>query len=163
MRPLPPLALALALALTGCDAGNRADPGGDNAQRSPTLVVSTPFEGQQVVSAAATGHVLAKFDLVGGAWGRCAGSKVRYRLQHQEFDRASGKPVLLPADAPWVVVDDATKAVSLGALEPRTDAEVPYVLTVEAIDKDGSPWTRAEANAGARVVRRFTVHKTWTN
>lgn len=163
MRRLLPLAVALALA--GCDAGNRADPGSDNTFQSPTLIVSTPSEGQQVVPAAGDGVVRVLFDLQGATIGRGAGSKVRYRLQRRAFDK-DAKPADLPADAPWVVVAEPQRAVSLGVLLPATDSEQPYVLTAEVLDKDGTPWTREEegrgtVNARARVVRKFTVHKSW--
>ena len=162
MRRLIPL---VALALTACDAGNRAAPGSDNDFQSPTLVVSTPSEGQQVVPAAGDGVVRVFFDLQGGTLGRGAGSKVRYRLQRDAVD-TKFEPVKVPADAPWVVVDDPKRAVSLGKLEPATDPERGYVLTAEVIDKDGNPWTREEPGKGlvngrARVVRKFTLHRSW--
>jgi hypothetical protein len=202
MRRLLPLAVALALA--GCDAGNRADPGSDNTFQSPTLIVSTPSEGQQVVPAANDGVVRVLFDLQGATLGRGAGSKVRYRLQREverprtgiafllrlvedptthvaspdaaglrlledkEADDKAVEKALEPLQTPWILVADPQRAVSLGKLAPVTnlDAQHPYVLTAEVLDKDGQPWTREEegkgtVNARARVVRRFTVHTSW--
>jgi hypothetical protein len=164
------VALPLLLVLAGCDAGNRADPGSDNALRSPFLVVSTPYEGQQVVPEPPGSPVRALFDLQGATLGRCAGSKVRYRLDRQVVP-PDGKPVLTPV-SDWTVLERPAEAVSLGALPVATDPEGGYVLTAEVLDKDGKPWTREEAGADAaaakrvvnpssRVVRRFTVHPKW--
>lgn len=163
-------ALPLLLLLAGCEAGNRADPGGDNAQRSPTLTISTPYEGQQVVPEPPGSPVRAHFDLQGGRLGRTAGSKVRWKLDRIEVP-ADGKPVPRPVTE-WTVLEDPTRAVSLGKLAVATDPEQPYVLTAEVLDKDGKPWTREEpgvdpaaakrvVNPAARVVRRFTVHAAW--
>ena len=74
------LALALAApALTGCDAGNRQDPGADNTLGAPTVTVASPYEGQVVVRSRQGAAVLAKFDLT-GALGRNEGATLRYRL-----------------------------------------------------------------------------------
>jgi hypothetical protein len=136
------LGLSLLLLLAGCEAGNRADPGSDNAQLSPTLVISTPYEGQQVVPEPAGAPVRALFDLQGGRLGRTAGSTVRWRLDRRKVP-ADGNPVLEPVTE-WTILEDPARAVSLGTLGvAATPARV--------------------VNPAARVVRRFTVHAAWAN
>lgn len=167
---LAPVLSALLLALPGCDAGNRADPGSDNAFACPRLSIASPFEGQQVVPLKAGSPVLALLDVTGGALGRGAGSRLRWRLER--VDEAGtlltvakdGKPV--PTfEVPWTTLDLPEKAVSLGALEPGH-----YRLVAEVLTRDGAPWTRVEKDAAGReqtlnaastVVRRFSVHAGW--
>jgi hypothetical protein len=157
--------------LAGCDAGNRAAPGSDNAQTSPTLVVSTPHEGQQVVPEPKGAPVRALFDLQGGRIGRTAGSKVRWRLDQLVSMPKKDQPNRTTI-TDWTVVEDPARAVNLGVLPAATRPEDGYVLTVEVLDKDGKPWTREEpakdagaaariVNPSARVVRSFTVHDEW--
>jgi hypothetical protein len=165
------IVLPLLLVLAGCDAGNRAAPGSDNAQTSPVLVISTPHEGQQVVTEPKGSPVRALFDLQGGRIGRTAGSTVRWKLERLVAVPAKDQPTRTPVKD-WTVVEDPARAVSLGVLEAATRAETAYVLTAEVLDKDGKPWTREEpakdaggapriVNPAARVVRTFTVHDAW--
>lgn len=153
------LAVLFPLLLAGCDAGNRAEPGSDNALRSPEVRVVAPYEGQAVVPEAAGRPVLAHFDLEGSSLGRGAGSTLRYRV-----DRLDGAGAVLKAGE-WTSVQTPQANQSLGVLEAGA-----YALTAEVLDPSGKPWTREEPggdgqprqlNPGARTQRRFTVAAGW--
>lgn len=153
-------AVALLLLLPGCDAGHREAPGSDNAFQCPSVTVASPFEGQQVVPLKAGAPVLAQIDVVGGALGRGAGSRLRWRLER--VDGAAQPPA---GEAAWTTIDLPEKAVSLGVLAPGA-----YQLSAEVLRADGTPWTRVEPdaagapttkNAASTAVRRFSVHAGW--
>lgn len=160
-RALVPLAAALLLALTGCDAGNREAPGSDNAFACPSVAITAPYEQQAVVVSQAGAPVRALFDLRGATLGRGKGSTLRYRLD------APGQP------GAWILVGEPSQAVELGVLAPTAGPgdDQFYVLTAEVLDASGQPWTRSEAgpagaaarvvNASATAVRRFRVHAGW--
>jgi hypothetical protein len=135
----------LALGLAGCDAGNRAAPGSDNALGAPTVTLSTPYEGQTVVRSRLGAPVLASIDVT-GVLGRGAGSTLRYRLDAGE------------AQGEWVAVADASKAVALGDLKANDENVPQYTLTVEVLDKTGSPWTRAETTGAGDAATTRTLH-----
>jgi len=155
----------LALSLAGCDAGNRAAPGSDNALGAPSVTLSTPYEGQTVVRSRQGAPVLAKFDLT-GVLGRGAGSTLRYRLEQGTL---RGKPLTL---IEWTSVTDPSVAVALGDLKASLPGE-RYTLTAELLDKAGVPWTRVETigegaaatrralHPQATVVRTFKVADAW--
>lgn len=161
LRPSSRLLLAalVVLALPGCDAGHRENPGVDNTLGAPTVRVSTPHEGQVVVPSRAGGPVLAKIDVMHRI-GRNEGARVRWRL-----DKGS-------AQGAWADLADPAVAVSLGVLAP-TGADESYVLVVEVLDKAGTPYTQDEKvgegeqartrvkNPDSTVRRTFRVAHAW--
>lgn len=153
------LAPLLALALCGCDAGHREDPGVDNTLGAPEVRVSTPHEGQVVVPSRPGGPVLAKIDVMHRI-GRNEGARVRWRLDKGATQGA------------WAELADPALAVSLGTLAP-TGPEESYLLVVEVLDKAGTPYTQDEKvgegeqartrtkNPGSTVRRSFRVATAW--
>lgn len=153
------LVVLISLLLAGCDAGNRGEPGGDNALGSPEVRIVAPYEGQAVVPEAPGRPVLAHFDLAGARLGRGAGSTLRYRLDRLDASGAVAKA------GEWTAVAAPQQNQSLGVLEAGA-----YALTAEVLDADGKPWTREEAGSdgkprpvhpAARSLRRFTVATGW--
>lgn len=144
------LAPLLALFLAGCDAGNRAAPGSDNALGAPTITLSTPYEGQTVVGSRPGAPVLAKFDVT-GLLGRGAGSTLRYRL---ERGTAKGPSV---AVTEWTSPSDLSAAVALGDLAANAPGE-RYTLTAELLDSTGAPWTRRETTGTGTAATERTLH-----
>ena len=140
----------LALGLAGCDAGNRAAPGSDNALGAPTVTLSTPYEGQTVVRSRQGAPVLAKFDLT-GLLGRGAGSTLRYRLEQGTL---RGEPVSV---IEWTSAADPSVAVALGDLKASLPDE-RYTLTAELLDKAGAPWTRVETTGEGAAAAKRTLH-----
>lgn len=153
------LAGVLALALGGCDAGHRENPGVDNTLGAPAVRVSTPHEGQVVVPSRPGGPVLAKIDVMHRI-GRNEGARVRYRLDKGAVQGA------------WAELADPAVAVSLGVLAP-TGPEESYLLVVEVLDKAGTPFTQDEKvgegeqartrtrNPDSTVRRSFRVATAW--
>lgn len=152
MRRVSSLAL-LALALAGCDAGHREDPGRDNRAPGPQLAIVAPAP-EQVLAAVGEEPVL-------GADGQPTGSRRRvYAWPKALFDLRYLAPVERKRDvAVWFALDggpaqrvaDPTRPVDLAALLPAPAGSGSHVLQAWVARADGTPF----ANPEAAAVRHF--------
>ena len=115
---LTPLMLSAAFLLTGCEAGHRQDPGGDNRWPGPELTIVQPGPGQVIRIPEVVPHP-------DGATGddKSAKGLVRYRMPRALFDlRNTSTAASQEGDEIWYSLDggefktltDPTQPVELG-------------------------------------------------